>query len=340
MWDIILAERAKRTIILTTHFLDEGDVLADHIVILSRGQIKCQGTGAELKVQFGGGYRVHLPRTGSANALDLPSDVHQDRVIYRSKDSSSAAKLVAQLEAAGHKEVQMAGPTIEDVFLSVTNEDLSSDGEGVLQKATNGSAWEQLSTGRRTPFWSQVATLLRKRLTILPRYWMSNLLALVLPIVCIPAIQSFVSPDMRSEGRPKCSANSVMRNWEYPLELYSYSYDQPGMPVGPMSASDSLHTVLRDFPVGAGQFDISQYDQQISIVDDIESFQLYIDNNSRTLYSGGLYMGDSVAAPLLKTFGGISYKALLLLDLWSQMRSLEPIAVFTGSMNARFYTVC
>src|SRR5438046_2581995 len=34
IWDILLAERGRRTIILTTHFLDEADLLADHIVIL------------------------------------------------------------------------------------------------------------------------------------------------------------------------------------------------------------------------------------------------------------------------------------------------------------------
>lgn len=43
IWDILLQQRAKRTIVFTTHFLDEVDVLADHLVILSQGKVKCQG---------------------------------------------------------------------------------------------------------------------------------------------------------------------------------------------------------------------------------------------------------------------------------------------------------
>ncbi len=43
IWEILLQQRSRRSIIFTTHFLDEADVLADHIVILSKGKVRCQG---------------------------------------------------------------------------------------------------------------------------------------------------------------------------------------------------------------------------------------------------------------------------------------------------------
>jgi ABC-type multidrug transport system ATPase subunit len=49
LWDIILAERGRRTMILTTHFLDEADLLADHIAILSKGTLRAEGSSVELK---------------------------------------------------------------------------------------------------------------------------------------------------------------------------------------------------------------------------------------------------------------------------------------------------
>lgn len=347
MWDIILAERAKRSIIFTTHFLDEGDVLADHIVILSKGQIKCQGTGAELKTHFGGGYRVHLPQTDSLDELDFPSELHQERIIYRTEDSRSAARLVTQLEAAGHKEVQMAGPSIEDVFLNVASEDMPSDTEDIGRQPTDDYTGKQLLTGRRISFWSQVGVLLRKRLTILPRYWMSTLLALVLPIACVPAINHFVSTTFMTVGRPICGPTQVLEDSSSPLQLTTYSYSTSGstgytyprMAVGPRSVNETLYTVLRDYPIGADSFNISEYDQQITIVDDNENLLRYIDANNNSLYYGGLYMGDDAVAPLLKSWGGLSYDTQVLLNLWSQVQSKEPIVVLRGVMNASYYAV-
>jgi ABC-type multidrug transport system ATPase subunit len=56
IWEILLAERGDRTFLLTTHFLDEADVLADYIAILSRGNLKTKGTSVQLKHEVGAGY--------------------------------------------------------------------------------------------------------------------------------------------------------------------------------------------------------------------------------------------------------------------------------------------
>ncbi|RJE17063.1 ABC transporter, partial [Aspergillus sclerotialis] len=87
IWDILLAERGSRTILLTTHFLDEAELLADNIAILSKGVLKAQGSSVELKHRLGSGYRVHRPNVpGSAPVSDrqlegIHKEVHLDETV-------------------------------------------------------------------------------------------------------------------------------------------------------------------------------------------------------------------------------------------------------------------
>lgn len=58
LWDLLQLEKKGRTILLTTHFMDEADVLGDRIAIMSDGELKCCGTSFFLKKRFGTGYRL------------------------------------------------------------------------------------------------------------------------------------------------------------------------------------------------------------------------------------------------------------------------------------------
>ena len=53
-WDLLQHEKKKRTILLTTHFMEEADILGDRIAIMARGQIQCYGTSMFLKRKLGG----------------------------------------------------------------------------------------------------------------------------------------------------------------------------------------------------------------------------------------------------------------------------------------------
>lgn len=47
-----------KTLLLTTHFMEESDALSDRIMIISNGTIKADGTSAKLKEQYGSGKRI------------------------------------------------------------------------------------------------------------------------------------------------------------------------------------------------------------------------------------------------------------------------------------------
>lgn len=58
LWNVLSAEKENRTILLTTHFMDEADVLGDRIAIIAEGELQCCGSPFFLKKRFGTGYHL------------------------------------------------------------------------------------------------------------------------------------------------------------------------------------------------------------------------------------------------------------------------------------------
>ena len=67
VWDCINRAKKGRVIILTTHSMEEADILGDRVAVMSGGQLSCIGTSLHLKNKFGGGFRLSLIAP-SANA--------------------------------------------------------------------------------------------------------------------------------------------------------------------------------------------------------------------------------------------------------------------------------
>nr|XP_044605365.1 retinal-specific phospholipid-transporting ATPase ABCA4 isoform X2 [Equus asinus] len=62
IWDLLLKYRSGRTIIMSTHHMDEADLLGDRIAIISQGKLYCSGTPLFLKNCFGTGFYLTLVR--------------------------------------------------------------------------------------------------------------------------------------------------------------------------------------------------------------------------------------------------------------------------------------
>ncbi len=60
IWDLLLKYKSGRTILLTTHFMDEADLLGDRIAIINNGKLVCVGSSLFLRTQFGNGYYLTL----------------------------------------------------------------------------------------------------------------------------------------------------------------------------------------------------------------------------------------------------------------------------------------
>ncbi|XP_065201451.1 uncharacterized protein LOC135832246 isoform X2 [Planococcus citri] len=60
MWSLLQQNKAGKVILLTTHFMDEADILADRKAVISKGQLRCVGSSLFLKNKFGIGYHLTL----------------------------------------------------------------------------------------------------------------------------------------------------------------------------------------------------------------------------------------------------------------------------------------
>ncbi|WP_420609014.1 ABC transporter ATP-binding protein [Candidatus Poriferisodalis sp.] len=146
------------TVLLTTHYMDEADQLADRIAVISRGRIVADGTALELAAQ------VAMPSQISWDAAELSPGVLPDRLrdLLRGQDASMRSRtavgtaaverqterqverpalatrdvdevvreLLGAAEAAGTRLDSLAvqPPTLEDTYLALTGDSSSGDG--------------------------------------------------------------------------------------------------------------------------------------------------------------------------------------------------------------------
>eukprot|EP00918_Siedleckia_nematoides_P057595 GHVU01125596.1.p1 GENE.GHVU01125596.1~~GHVU01125596.1.p1 ORF type:complete len:1296 (-),score=180.93 GHVU01125596.1:585-4472(-) len=94
IWDLLIKYKTGRTILLSTHHMDEADILGDRIAIISNGQLKCCGSPLFLKSTFGDGYHLRLVKnTTESESLSrdsVPEDGDSLQSSFSSKCSASA----------------------------------------------------------------------------------------------------------------------------------------------------------------------------------------------------------------------------------------------------------
>uniref|UniRef100_A0A8C7XR76 ATP-binding cassette, sub-family A (ABC1), member 12 n=1 Tax=Oryzias sinensis TaxID=183150 RepID=A0A8C7XR76_9TELE len=149
IWDIIIQQKKKRTIIMSTHHLDEAEVLSDRIAFLEIGGLKCCGSPFYLKEKLGQGYKLTLTKkvqNAQSDQMDsaelkafIQSHIPEARLkdtqggdmIYslppfNSKNASSYRSLLTALDA-NLDDLQLGSygisdTTLEEVFLQLTND--------------------------------------------------------------------------------------------------------------------------------------------------------------------------------------------------------------------------
>ena len=141
MWDELarLAEAENLTILLTTHYLEEADELADRLVILSRGRVVVEGTPEELKralrgdavnVELADGHAGDAERIVGGLASVLEASVDGSHLRARAENGPQAVPVIlSALESSGVPvaSVTVARPSLDDVYLHYTGRDFRSD---------------------------------------------------------------------------------------------------------------------------------------------------------------------------------------------------------------------
>uniref|UniRef100_A0A3P8SAU7 ATP binding cassette subfamily A member 3 n=1 Tax=Amphiprion percula TaxID=161767 RepID=A0A3P8SAU7_AMPPE len=91
-WDLLQGEKRGRTILLTTHFMDEADLLGDRIAIMAGGELQCCGSPLFLKNKYGAGYHMVIVKDALCDVSEITRLVHM-YVPNATLESSAGAEL-------------------------------------------------------------------------------------------------------------------------------------------------------------------------------------------------------------------------------------------------------
>lgn len=172
VWDIIENAKKGRAIILTTHSMEEADILSDRIGIMAKGRLRCIGTSIRLKSRFGSGFIANVSFTGVANGTPVrgngvTSTNHEsvkkffkDRLNVLPKEENKSfltyviphdreellTNFFAELQDReiefGISDIQLGLTTLEEVFLNIARqaelESAAADGSMATLTLTSG----------------------------------------------------------------------------------------------------------------------------------------------------------------------------------------------------------
>jgi len=133
LWEEIrrLVDHGK-TVLLTTHYLEEADALADRVAVINQGKIIAEGTPSEIKAQNSGKRIRCVTALSVASLLRIPgvTDARQDReaVEIRAGEAEAVVRaLLASDPSLSGLEISSAG--LEDAFLALTQDNNESENQ-------------------------------------------------------------------------------------------------------------------------------------------------------------------------------------------------------------------
>ncbi|KAF4105040.1 phospholipid-transporting ATPase ABCA1b [Onychostoma macrolepis] len=108
IWDLLLKYRAGRTILLSTHHMDEADILGDRIAIISHGKLCCVGSSLFLKTQLGTGYYLTLVKKNTEPSLSSCRNSSSTVSFVKKDDNASESSSDAGLGSDQESEAATA----------------------------------------------------------------------------------------------------------------------------------------------------------------------------------------------------------------------------------------
>jgi ABC-2 type transport system ATP-binding protein len=125
LWDVLRDINAKgRTVVLTTHYMDEAEVLCDRVAIMDLGKILQLGPPATLVRELDAPTRISVERgsvtVDDARTLFNGADVTEDEVSLTIATRDPAAVLATLAERNALHGLSVRGATLEDLFLNLT----------------------------------------------------------------------------------------------------------------------------------------------------------------------------------------------------------------------------
>ncbi len=137
MWDAVRALRAEGiTVVLTTHYMEEADVLCDRVAVVDKGRILALDTPQQLKKTLGAGTVVELrlrdleasgrllPLLEALAEVDSAERTSQGVRLFARQTEGLLARVVLAAEPFGVRDLSIQEPSLETVFIRLTGREL------------------------------------------------------------------------------------------------------------------------------------------------------------------------------------------------------------------------
>ena len=120
VWSLIIDLKHRgKTVLLTTHYLDEAESISDSIAIISKGKLLKVGTASELKSSLGGSVRVDVSSGFSEGELDAYGKVTRIGETYRVLTNESTAARIASIAIERKVRANVSPITLDDAFIDL-----------------------------------------------------------------------------------------------------------------------------------------------------------------------------------------------------------------------------
>ncbi|KAF8767702.1 ATP-binding cassette sub-family A member 3 like protein [Argiope bruennichi] len=225
LWNM-LQEYTKlgRSVLFTTHYMDEAELLSDRIALLNYGKLKYYGTTMDIKKQFGGGYHVRISLQSEpslyckSELLSLISDLPSKPKVMFTSDSEIFVKLHSfdaaycveffskieeQYKDIGSDCFTICVSALEEIFSYLSEENKEQVSE---ERKIEDPKFEYVSST-----WTNINELIRARCRVLLRSYYT-LFPIILPILLL--------------SWNKLLSNATRRNTEISPSLYKHEIIQ------------------------------------------------------------------------------------------------------------------
>ncbi|XP_049855750.1 phospholipid-transporting ATPase ABCA3 isoform X1 [Schistocerca gregaria] len=211
LWDVLKEEKKHRTILMTTHHMDEADIIGDRVAIMAGGHLCCCGSPFFLKKRYGAGYHLIIVKGEKCNVSEITNllrkyiddiEVAQNigselSYILTEEKSSVFESMLKELEDNGKSlDILSFGvslTTMEEVFMRVGKDqevNVLKDHHASNEKSLNSSVTEvpdeihlikKNMTGFRLKI-NQFLAMLMKRALYTKRTWILLLIMTIIPV--------------------------------------------------------------------------------------------------------------------------------------------------------------
>jgi len=126
-WDMVNSIKAQnKTIVLTTHYMEEAAVLCDELIIMDKGHIVAQGEPNELLRQHFGDVILKIPAQENTKAIDeaqFPHKVSDGKLVFSTRNVNQTIAMLTERNI-DLRQLEIRSRNLEDLFIELTGKDL------------------------------------------------------------------------------------------------------------------------------------------------------------------------------------------------------------------------